>query len=161
MVQIHLWHKGYLQWFRNRITGIHRSVQFLSWFYQIHPRVLDLITYRSNNRIKSALHVKFTDTHSYLDYESCHPQSTKRSIPSSQFLRIKQLIRDYWCLQTPVSMYVMSQHHVDILTIIAIHCDSLYTNCWFLKTGLVDHIGVLQTPMRSTTCTINYILKTS
>ena len=35
---------------------------------------------------------------------------------------------------------VTSQHHIDI------NCNSLYTNCRFLKTDLVDHIGVLQTP---------------
>ena len=48
-------------------------------------------------------------------------------------------------MQTPVSMCVTSKRH-DIMMIIAIHCDSLCTNCRFLKTGLVDHIGVLQTP---------------
>ena len=37
--------------------------------------------------------------------------------------------------------------HVDIMMIIAIQCDSLCTNCRFLKIGLVDHIGVLQTPI--------------
>ena len=35
----------------------------------------------------------------------------------------------------------MSQRHVDIMMIIAIQCDSLCTNCLFLKTGLVDHIA--------------------
>ena len=59
---------------------------------------------------------------------------------------IKRLIRDYWGLQTPVPMYVTSWYHV-----IAIHCDSLWTNCRFLKTGLVDYIGVLQTSMKHET----------
>ena len=40
-----------------------------------------------------------------------------------------------------------SRSHVDIMTIIVLHCDSLCTNCQFLKTGLVDHTGVLQTPI--------------
>ena len=39
--------------------------------------------------------------------------------------------------------------HVKYVTIIAIHCNSLCTNCQ-LSTGLVDHIGVLQTPMKVT-----------
>ena len=30
----------------------------------------------------------------------------------------------------------------------SIHCDSLCANCRFLKTGLVDYIGVLQTPIK-------------
>ena len=48
---------------------------------------------------------------------------------------IKRLIRDYWCLQTPL-------HACDVTTswlenmIIAIHCDSVYANFGFLKTDL-------------------------
>ena len=57
------------------------------------------------------------------------------------------MIRDYWYLQTPISMYVTLQCHIDIMMIIVIHCDSLWTNCGFLKRGLVDHLGVLQTPI--------------
>ena len=69
-----------------------------------------------------------------------------------------KIIRDYWCLQTQsfyvTSFYVckhpspcditMSWHHININWI---QCDSLCENCRFLKTGLVDHIGVLQIPM--------------
>ena len=40
-----------------------------------------------------------------------------------------------------------SQRHDITSTLIAIQCDSLCTNCQFLKRGLVDHIGVLQTPI--------------
>ena len=42
-------------------------------------------------------------------------------------------------------LHVMSQCHDVMLTLIAIQCDPLCANCRFLKTGLVDHIGVLQT----------------
>ena len=42
-------------------------------------------------------------------------------------------------------LHVMSQRH-DV-TSIAIQCDSLCANCQFLKTGLVDYIGVLPTPV--------------
>ena len=43
-------------------------------------------------------------------------------------------------------LYVMSQHHDVTSTLIAILCDSLCANCQFLKTGLVEYIGVLRTP---------------
>ena len=43
-----------------------------------------------------------------------------------------------------VSMHVTSHHDV---TKIAIKCDAICTNCRFLKTGLVDYIGVQQTPI--------------
>ena len=39
-------------------------------------------------------------------------------------------------------LHVTSQCHDITSTLIAIQCDSLCTNCRFLKTGLVDHIGV-------------------
>ena len=45
-----------------------------------------------------------------------------------------------------VSYVTASQHHVNIMIIIAIHCDSLYTSCQFLKTGLVDHMEADQLP---------------
>ena len=61
---------------------------------------------------------------------------------------IKRLIWDYWCLQTPVSMYVTSQCH---------NVPSWHDNCNLLRFSLrkfsisenrpVDHIGVLQTPI--------------
>ena len=44
-------------------------------------------------------------------------------------------------------LHVMSQRHDITLTLIAIQYDSLCANCQFLKTGLVDHIGVLQAPI--------------
>ena len=40
--------------------------------------------------------------------------------------KIKQLIRDYWCLH--VCDVTKSRRHIDIMMIIAIQCDSLCTN---------------------------------
>ena len=47
-------------------------------------------SHTDRDRINSTLYVKPTDTHSYLDYNSCHPQTNKGSIPYSQFLRIRR-----------------------------------------------------------------------
>ena len=44
-------------------------------------------------------------------------------------------------------VHVTSQRHGIMSTLIAIQCDSLCINCWFLNTGLVDNIGVQQTPI--------------
>ena len=46
----------------------------------------------------------------------------------------------YQCTQ----LIMTSQHLFDIMTSL---CDSVCANCRLLKTGPVDHIGVLQTPM--------------
>ena len=37
------------------------------------------------------MYYKPTDSHSYLDFRSSHPSSTRNSIPFSQFLRLKRL----------------------------------------------------------------------
>jgi hypothetical protein len=37
------------------------------------------------------LYTKPTDTHNYLLYNSCHPSHTKKSLPYSQFLRVKRI----------------------------------------------------------------------
>ena len=39
--------------------------------------------------------MKPTDSHSYLDYDSCHPQHNKCSIPYSQFLYIRRICKDW------------------------------------------------------------------
>ena len=49
-------------------------------------------------------------------------------------------------------LHVRSQCHDVTSALIAIQRDSLCANCRFLKTGLVDDIGVLQTPMNSELC---------
>ena len=53
----------------------------------------------------------------------------------------------YFFMFANTFLHVMSHHDV-MSTLIAIQYDSLYVNCRFLKTGLVDYIGVLQTPMK-------------
>ena len=96
-------------WFRfiDDIWGIFRGTEielkeFVNYCNLFHDSIkftlntwrslsfLDVITYNSNNRIISTVYVKPTDTRSYLDYKSCHPQSNKSSIPFSQFLRIRR-----------------------------------------------------------------------
>ena len=41
------------------------------------------------------LYVKPTDSHSHLDYDSCHSQHNKSSIPFSQFQRIRRNCTDW------------------------------------------------------------------
>ena len=51
----------------------------------------------------------------------------------------------FFLMTANTRLHVTSQRHDVTLTLIAIQCGSLYTNCRFLKIGLVDYIGVLQT----------------
>ena len=43
-------------------------------------------------------------------------------------------------------LHVTSQRDDITSTLITIKCNSLCANCRFLKTGLVEHMGVLPTP---------------
>ena len=46
------------------------------------------------NRIATSLHYKDTDSHSYLNFSSSHPYSSKSPIPQSQFLRLRMICSD-------------------------------------------------------------------
>ena len=79
-----------LKQFVEYCNSVHDSIKFTIEYSKVSVNFLDIITYISNGRINSTLYVKPTDTHSYLDYKSCHPQSNKSSIPYSQFLQIRR-----------------------------------------------------------------------
>jgi hypothetical protein len=55
---------------------------------------LDTLVSLDEGKIKTDLYSKPTDSHSYLKYESAHPQRCKDSIPFSQFLRVRRICSD-------------------------------------------------------------------
>ena len=59
-----------------------REVNFLDTTVRINP---------TNNMLEIDLYCKPTDSHNYLLYNSAHPKECKRSIPYSQFLRIRRI----------------------------------------------------------------------
>ena len=71
----------------NRVTN---HIQFTATFSQEKVQFLDVWTKRDGSQICTDLYSKPTDSHSYLDYTSCHPKNTKQSIPYSQFLRVRR-----------------------------------------------------------------------
>ena len=76
--------------FNSELNSIHTSIQFTGEFSESEINFLDVTTYRKNSKIYSKLFCKPTDSHSYLEFNSCHPASNKTSIPFSQFLRIRR-----------------------------------------------------------------------
>ena len=66
------------------------SFKFMVEYSKKWIMFLDVTMYQEENRIKSTLLVKPTDSHSYLDFSSCHPQIIKSSMPYSQSLRIRR-----------------------------------------------------------------------
>ena len=51
----------------------------------------DMKVILQDNMIQTDLYSKPTDSHSYLLYDSAHPQRCKGSIPYSQFLRVRRI----------------------------------------------------------------------
>ena len=76
--------------FNSEINSIHESIKFTGSFSNTEVDFLDVTTYRKNSKIYSKLYCKPTDSHSYLEFNSCHPPNNKTSIPYSQFLRIRR-----------------------------------------------------------------------
>ena len=62
-------------------NSIHETIKFTVEYSKRSISFLDVTTNTENSRIKSTVFVKPTDSHSYLDYSSCHTQSIKSSIP--------------------------------------------------------------------------------
>ena len=82
--------KDSFQKFNSEINSIHSSITFTREFSETEVDFLDVTTYRKNSKVYSKLFCKPTDSHSYLEFNSCHPPNNKTSIPYSQFLRIRR-----------------------------------------------------------------------
>ena len=57
--------------------------------------------YIKEGHLHTKLYTKPTDTHMYLHYNSEHPPNLKRSIPFSQFLRLKKIHSESCIYQKP------------------------------------------------------------
>ena len=55
---------------------------------------LDVVVYKENKHLATDLYTKDTDTHQYLQANSCHRSCIKRAIPYGQAIRIKRICSD-------------------------------------------------------------------
>ena len=78
------------QKFVEYLNSVHDTIKFTEEFSSIEINFLDVTTYRSGQEILSKLYCKPTDSHSYLEFNSCQFPHNKTSIPFSQFLRIRR-----------------------------------------------------------------------
>jgi hypothetical protein len=67
------------------------SMKFTCEFSRDSVSFLDTRVKIVDNKLKTDLYCKPTDSHSYLQYSSSHPQRCKDSIPYSQFLRVRRI----------------------------------------------------------------------
>ena len=110
-------------------NSFHDTIKFTVEYSKKSITFLDVNTYQEDNRIKSTLYVKPTDSHSYLDHSRCHPQTIKSSFPYSQFLRMRRNCTE-WTEFVKHSVHLLSylslRGYLTTLTIPALHrCNSI------------------------------------
>lgn len=68
------------------------------WFTMVHSsqeiQFLDMLVYKSGNRLETDLFVKETDRNNLLRYDSNHPRLMVDSLPWSQLLRVRCIVSD-------------------------------------------------------------------
>ena len=91
-----LWDKGIaeLQNFIDFLNLCLPSIKFETNISESEINFLDVKVKLSHGNLSTSLYTKETDTLSYLDYSTCHPVSCKKSIPYSQFLRLRRICSD-------------------------------------------------------------------
>ena len=78
----------------SHFNGFHPSLRFTHDISDKTISFLDIELSIDGSQIRTSVHYKPTDAHSYLNYRSSHPPSCKRSIPFSQFSRLRRLCSD-------------------------------------------------------------------
>ena len=74
------------------LNTMHSPIKFTAEISAIKADFLDTTVYlNKDGSLWTDLFCKPTDTHSYLRYESSHPPHCKRSLPYSQFLRLRRI----------------------------------------------------------------------
>ena len=90
-----IWEHGEetLKEFFTHLNSISPSIQFENppKYSKVSIDFLDVKVTRVGDSLKTDLYTKPTDTHQYLEFSSCHPYHTKRSIPYSQALRLRRI----------------------------------------------------------------------
>ena len=80
-----------LELFMNDLNGYHKNLKFTYENDKESVIFLDLCMKLQNGKIISDMHVKDTDRHQYLHYNSAHPAHIKKSIIYSQTLRVSRI----------------------------------------------------------------------
>ena len=93
--------------FIDHLNIAHPTIKFTSDISQTEISFLDLTIYIKPSQLHTRLYTKTTDRHMYLNYFSEHPMSHKKSIPYSQFLRLKRIHSEPQCLlKAQIYMYL-------------------------------------------------------
>ena len=74
-----------------KINAVHPNIKFEATRSESSVSFLDVEVKLKNGKIETDLFNKPTDSHNYLDWNSCHSKSTKSGIPYSQALRLRRI----------------------------------------------------------------------
>ena len=83
-----------LERFINFVNNFHAALQFTWEISETSVSFLDILVSINGNKLSTSVFYKATDSHSYLLFSSSHPNHTKRSIPFSQFLRLRRIFSE-------------------------------------------------------------------
>ena len=93
--------------FIEHLNRVHPTIKFTSDISDREVSFLDLTIYIQHSQLHTRLYTKTTDRHMYLNYFSEHPISLKKSIPYSQFLRLKRIHSEVqYLLESQIHMYL-------------------------------------------------------
>ena len=76
------------------VSNFHPALQFTHTISETELPFLYINLRISGDRIRTSIHYKATDTHSFLHYDSSHPRHCKESLPYSQLLRLRRICSD-------------------------------------------------------------------
>ncbi|XP_071177790.1 uncharacterized protein [Mytilus edulis] len=91
-----IWNKSdeELQLFSDILNNLHTSIKFTKDENFNQLPFLDILVIKDGTEIKTDIFYKGTDTHQYLDFNSCHPSHTKRNIPYCLARKICTVVED-------------------------------------------------------------------
>ena len=93
--------------FIEHLNTVHPTIKFTSDISDTQISSLDLSIYLNESTLHTRLYTKPTDRHMYLNYFSEHPMSLKKSIPHSQFLRLKKIHSEtQYLLESQIHLYL-------------------------------------------------------
>ena len=80
--------------FHDLINNLHQDIKFTIEKSKTHLPFLDILLLKYGTQLKTDIYFKVTDTKQYLNFYSCHPRHTKRSIPYNLARRICTIVSD-------------------------------------------------------------------
>ena len=83
-----------LHHFHNILNSLHSDIKFTIELNENKLPFLDILITKYNTQLSTDIYYKDTDTKQYLDFKSCHPSHTKRSIPYNLARRICTIVSD-------------------------------------------------------------------